>query len=292
MRRVFGGSTGIRIARLAVLALAATGLGAAAITITGKVVDENGVPVRDVRVTAFSGSASFGASSDPAGFFRLEMAGSGSYRVEAQRDGYFLFSQPSLELDESAPLEIRLNHLKELAESVDVHYSPPVIDAQQTSDTKRLNNQEILNIPYPSSQDYRSALPLMPGAIADNAGQIHFNGGNTNETNYRLDGFEVSDPATGGLNTRLNVDTVRMIEWNSSRFGPDQGKGSAGTVEIKTETGDDHWRFGGTNFVPGFGTQDGFHLDHWSPRVKVSGPKQDGPVPDLHPGDSVVSRGY
>jgi hypothetical protein len=268
--------------RLASVALSVATLSAAPVAVTGRVLDENGAPVRDARVTVFSdatstgasstGAASTGATSDAAGVFRLEIPDSGNYRIEAECDGYFLFVQAAVALNESAPLEIHLNHLKELAESVDVHYSPPVIDPQQTSDTKRLNSQEILNIPYPASQDYRSALPLMPGVVTDNSGQIHFNGGKPNETNYRLDGFEVSDPATGALNARLNVDTIQSLEWNSSRFSPAEGKGSAGAVDIRTEMGDNHWRFGGTNFVPGFSTEDGFHLDHWSPRVKFSGP--------------------
>ncbi|HYA16435.1 MAG TPA: TonB-dependent receptor [Bryobacteraceae bacterium] len=274
MRQGIAGS----IAKLALVVCAALGSAQAAVTITGRVADENGAPVRDVRVTVSGGATSIGATSDAAGVFRLEVPEDGNYRVEAQSDGYFLFAEPSVALSEAAPLEIRLNRLKDLAESVDVHYSPPVIDPQQTSDTKKLNNQEILNIPYPASQDYRSALPLMPGVVSDNSGQIHFSGGNTNETSYRLDGFEVSDPSTGALNTRMNVDTVQAIEWNASRFGPDQGKGSAGTVDIKTEMGDDRWRFGGTNFIPGFGTQDGFHLNHWSPRVKVSGPLRKGRI--------------
>ncbi len=92
----------------------------------------------------------------------------------------------------------------------------------------------------------------MPGALPDNGGQIHFNGGDSNQTNYRLNGFEVSDPATGALNARLNVDTVQTLEWDASRFSPDEGKGSAGTLDIRTEMGDDHWRFAGTNFIPGF----------------------------------------
>lgn len=273
-----GGKIRATIPALAFVCYAALGFAQAAVTVTGKVVDENGAPLRDVRVTASAGTTSIGATSDAAGVFRLEVPEDNNYRVEAQSDGYFLFTEPSVALSESAPLEIHMNRLKDLAESVDVHYSPPVIDPEQTSDTKKLNNEEILNIPVPASQDYRSALPLIPGVIADNSGQLHFNGGNTNETNYRLDSFEVSDPATGQLDTRMNVDTVQVVEWNASRFGPDQGKGSAGTVDIKTEMGDDHWRFGGTNFIPGFGTQDGFHLNHWSPRVKVSGPLRKGKV--------------
>jgi hypothetical protein len=254
-------------------------------TIAGSVVDENGAPVREARITALPASAPPGAAagtaqpsatSDPAGVFALEVATPGDYRIQAEREGYFVFTNPSVTLDEGMRLEIRMNHLKELAESVDVHFSPPVIDPSQTADTKRLNNQQILNVPFPASQDYRSAFSLMPGALQDNSGQLHFNGGDTNQTNYRLNGFEVSDPATGALNARLNVDTVQTLEWDASRFSPDEGKGSAGSIDVRTEMGDNHWRFAGTNFIPGIGIQDGVYLNHWSPRIKVSGPIKKG----------------
>ena len=74
------------------------------------------------------------------------------------------------------------------------------------------------------------------------------------------------------MSARLNVDTVQTIEWESSRFSPEKGKGSAGTVDIRTQMGDDRWRFGGTNFVPGLGSQGGVYVNHWSPRVTFSGP--------------------
>jgi len=163
-----------------------------------------------------------------------------------------------------------------MSESLDVRYSPPVIDPEHTGDTKALQSPAILNVPYPAGQDYRSALPLMSGAVQDNSGQVHFNGGETNETNYRLNGFDVSDPATGGLTTRLNVDTVQTLEWEASRYSPEKGKGSAGTLEIRTQMGDDHWRFGGTNFIPGLAAQNGLYVNHWSPRATVSGPIKKG----------------
>ncbi len=262
------------------LAAAAMAAPDSALRITGKVLDENGAPVRDVRVTALETGAvaPFTAGTDAAGEFSMEVPAAGTYRIQAEREGYFLFTQQNVTLDESTRLEIQLTHLKELAESVDVNYSPPVVDPEQTSDTKRLNSQEILNIPYPASQDYRNALPLMTGAILDNAGQVHLYGGYTGQANYRLNGFDISDPATGGLNARVNVDTVQTLEWDASRFSADEGKGSAGTVNIKTQMGDDHWRFGGTNFIPGLSSEDGWHVNHWSPRVIFSGPIRKGKI--------------
>jgi hypothetical protein len=36
--------------------------------------------------------------------------------------------------------------------------------------------------------------------------------------------------------------------------------------------GDDHWRFSGTNFIPGITSQDGFQINKWTPRIDTSGP--------------------
>ena len=102
-------------------------------------------------------AAGIAATSDAAGLFHLEVPGAGIYRIRAEHEGYFLFQNQSVNLDPDSPLEIHLNHLKELAESMNVRYSPPVIDPEQTADTKRLHSPDILNVPYPASQDYRSA---------------------------------------------------------------------------------------------------------------------------------------
>ena len=59
----------------------------------------------------------------------------------------------------------------------------------------------------------------MNGVVLDNAGRPHFNGGSENQTNYTLDGFNMSDPVTGQLNGRLNVDTIQSTDLESSRFG-------------------------------------------------------------------------
>ena len=265
----------------AVLLLAALPVWAGAVSIDGRVVDDNGAPVPGARVLiAPAGTAkppaSGGVTSDAAGVFRISVPEEGTWQVFAQEEGFFLFVKPDLVVDRDTTLEIHLTRLKEMTESVDVRYSPGVIDPERTSDTKTLQSPAILNVPYPASQDYRSALPLMSGVVQDNNGQVHFNGGGTNATNYRLNGFDVSDPANGDLAARLNVDTVQTLEWEASRFSPEKGKGSAGTLEIRTQMGDDHWRFGGTNFIPGIAAQNGLYLNHWSPRATVSGPIKKG----------------
>jgi len=73
--------------------------------------------------------------------------------------------------------EIVLNHRQEFEETVNVVYSVPVIDRQETTETKVLTAQRIVDLPYTSTHDFRNALPLLPGTVKDNEGRIHMNGG-------------------------------------------------------------------------------------------------------------------
>jgi hypothetical protein len=268
-----------KVCALAWLAMATACAASGAVTIAGSVVDETGNPVAGARVIADSpepgGGVLAAATSDAAGVFRFDLAAAGDYQLRVEREGFFLLTNKATHLDPTAPIEVHLTHQKELAGSIDVAYSPPVVDPDQTGEVKRVDGQAILNLPYAAAQDYRQALPLMPGAVRDASGQVHFNGGESYETSYRLDGFDVSNPASGGLTARLSVDTVQAVEWSSGRM-PADDKGSAGTVDIRTEMGDDVWRFGATNPIPSIDTTGGTHLNHWSPRLMTSGPIKKG----------------
>jgi len=255
----------------------------AGVLISGRVVDENKIPLSGVRVSVEAPSDTPSAkraiqaeASDAAGLFHLEIPAEGLFQVTASREGFLLFHMRDLKLERNSALEIQMNHVRELAESVDVRYSPPSIDPDETSTVRRLDGQAILNTPVPASQDFRNSLPLIPGVVQDNTGQTHFNGGNAVSTKYRLNGFDISDPVSRELTTRLNVDAIQEMEWDANGFSSGKGEGSAGTLEIRTQMGDDRWRFGGTNFVPGVGAQDGVYLNHWSPRIMFSGPIRKG----------------
>ena len=62
------------------------------------------------------------------------------------------------------------------------------------------------------------------------------------------------------------------MDVESARYSADKDRGSAGSVDIKTSMGDDRWRFGATNFIPGVSSYGDLHVSKWTPRVNVSGP--------------------
>lgn len=247
----------------------------AQVTIEGKVLDENGGAVPGARVIIRSGSGVeiAAATSDSQGRVRMQLSAPGKYSIHVERWGFFVLEQRGVSLQPgSNEITLALNHLRDFFESVDVRYSPPAIDPAETSEQKQLNNMEILEIPYPASQDVRNALPLFPGVVQDTRGLVHFNGGATDQTNVSLDGFNISDPVTGQFDTRLSIDAVQSLDLESSRFSADKGRGSAGSLDVRTGMGDNRWRFSATNFVPGVGTRKGIILNKWTPRLTLSGP--------------------
>lgn len=250
-------------------------LGAQTVQVAGKVVDENGVAQLGAKLSLSSETpgVSATATTDEAGRFRLPPVATGRYEFRAEKPGFYVFVEHSLEVRaDMAPLEVVLNHVEEFQETVHVEYSPPVVDPQLISAEKTLQAQEIVDMPYPSTHDFRSALPLLPGVIKDNAGRIHVDGGAENQTNYSLDGFNIASPVSGVMENRLSVDALRSVRVETSRYSAEYGKGSSGVMALETYQGDDHYHFMATNFFPSFDTQDGLQLTGWTPRATFSGP--------------------
>src|SRR5689334_16325030 len=264
----------VRIAVGGVLFCAAV---AAQVTIAGRVVDETGAVIAGagVEVRPATGGPPVVASSDQAGRFSVNLA-AGEYAIRVERLGFYLFQSRQALSGDRAELTITLNHLQEFSDRIDVTYSPSAIDPQQPAERKELDNKEIQAVPYPAPQDYRNALPLIDGVVQDNLGRAHFNGGDTNQTNYTLDGFNISDPVNGRLETRVNIESIQSMTVQTSRFSAENGRGSAGILDLQTKMGDDRLRFGGTNFIPGVSTDGGLHVNKWTPRLELSGPLAKG----------------
>ena len=266
----------LRPIALSLLALALSCICARAqVAVAGRAVDEHGAGVAGARVEILpaGGGAAAAASSDVAGNFSINLPAAGEYEIRAERKGFYVFHLQRQRFEATGhQLIIILNHEQEFSESIDVVASPPAIDPQQPSDRKELDNTEIQTIPFPAPQDYRNALQLFDGVVQDNAGRYHFNGAAVSQTNYTLDGFNISDPVTGQLDTRINIDSIQAMAVVNSRFSAENGRGSAGVLDLNSKMGDDRLRFAGTNFIPGISSDGGWHLNKWTPRLEFSGP--------------------
>ena len=248
---------------------------------SGRVVDETGAGIAGARVTARAPEEAYRSRHRPIwpAISHLAVPAAGEYELRVEREGFYVFTGHNQRFDEAqSQFVVTLNHQQEFPEKVEVKDSPPGIDPQQPADRRELNNTEIQAVPYAAPQDYRNALQLLNGVVADNSGRFHFNGAAASQTNYTLDGFNISNPVTGALDTRINIDTVQSMEVLDSRYSADNGRGSGGVLNLTTKIGDDHWRFIGTNFIPSVATDHGLHINKVTPRLDLSGPIKKGRV--------------
>jgi hypothetical protein len=91
-----------------------------------------------------------------------------------------------------------------------------------------------------------------------------------------LDGFEIGDPVNNTLSARFNVDATRAAEVQTGRIGAGYAHSGANVLSLETPDGDDKWRVGTTNPIPGIDIQQGVRLGNWYPRFTFSGPIERG----------------
>jgi hypothetical protein len=249
-------------------------LQAAEILVAGRAIDENEAGVAGVEVTVRNqAGVERHATTDPTGGFKFSVPEEGQYSFSATEAGYLPVKNLAVDVHVGmGEVDLVLNHAKEVLQSVDVNAAPQAVDVEQTQSERVLSGIQIMDIPYPSTHSLREAMTLIPGQVADSTGGLHFDGGRENQTNYLLDGFNISDPLTGTLGATVSVEAVSSLDYLSGRYSPEYGQGSAGTLQIKTQTGDDQFRYSATNFIPGVSTAEGLHLGDWTPRLNFSGP--------------------
>jgi len=247
---------------------------AAEIAVAGRAVDENEAGIAGVEITVRNQAGELQhATTNPTGEFKLTFPAEGRYFFAAEQPGYLPVKNLAVDVrDGMGEVYLVLNHAKEVLQSVDVSASTQAVDVEQTQSERVLTGIQIMDIPYPSTHSLREAMTLIPGQVADANGGLHFDGGREEQTNYLLDGFNISDPLTGTLKATVSVEAVSSLDYLSGRYSPEYGQGSAGTLQIRTQTGDDPFRYSATNFIPGVSTQEGLHLGDWTPRLNFSGP--------------------
>jgi len=244
--------------------------------VSGTVADENRLPVPGVQVTLRSATNTERTSTNELGQFRFETVSRGDYQFDFDKPDFFRLSNYDVRIDSAVELSIVLNHEYEMRSQVDVVAAPPQMDPQETQHTDELVAHEIREDPIPGSHVLQNALPALPGVVQDNSGSLHVAGARVEDTSYLLDGFTLNNPATGLFDARINVDAVRAVDVLTGRYGAQFENAASGVMAIQTNTGDDHWRLGATNFLPGFSLERGVHLGAWFPRWTFSGPLQKG----------------
>ena len=211
--------------------------------IRGTVLDPAGTPLPGATVTVTSAAAGVtgrGAVSDPAGRFRIgALPPAKDYAVQASMPGRAttLLSGVDVEIGRITNLNVALAPASAVRERVEVRASPSVVDPGETTTSTRFSAEFLDALPI-LGRDYQDTLTLAPGVTdVDGDGNPNIHGSRDTDVLTQVDGVTTTDPLTGKIGARLNIESIEAIEVKTAGATAEFGRAQGGTVSILTKSG-------------------------------------------------------
>lgn len=233
----------------------------------GVVVDQTDLPLPGVTIQVLDGATivrSFVTDGD--GSFSIDAAPPGAF-ISASLEGFETARVPRAQ---AARIVLRIGRASESTTVV----APTVVESSPTAAVlgTTLTASTVARLPS-SHMRARESLPLLPSVIRGPDGLMQLGGARAYQTPLTLDGFNVTDPATGISSLNLPFETVKGIDALRDPMGVTYGGLVGGLVKMESKPGSDEFAKGVQGFVPrprltspGFGRLEGIF-----PRAFVAG---------------------
>jgi hypothetical protein len=262
------------------------------LSLSGTILDPGARPLGEVRVRAeeLTGLKQWEVTTEADGTFRFDRMPYGTYRLTIAKSGYFNIST-EIRLEASQRVEFTLASAPKVEQDVDVVSRPEPINPDSVSPQITVNNEVVQNIVYPGRLNFTNALALMPGVLRDNSGQLHIQGGRTDQVRYQLDGMNLTNATAGGLDENIPLDAIESVDLDLAGYSAEFGKGSGGIVRVHSQLIGDMYRFNVTDFVPGISLRRR-SISEFSPRLLFSGPVVQNKVWFMYSGSFRYARNW
>jgi hypothetical protein len=201
-------------------------------SIVGYVIDQNGSPIRGVKVTASAPTQIGGkktAYTNDEGFFRFPILEPGNFQVRTEAPKLKTHVQENVRVGINAPAEI--NIVMEVAsdkiEEVKVVEKAPLVS------TTTANVKEVYDIDFVDSMPHDNRDVIYSQITNYTAGTIRggrIRGGGGTQTLYEMDGFNM-------LRQYPTLKASAAYEIQTAAYGPDHANAPGGVVNLVTRSG-------------------------------------------------------
>jgi hypothetical protein len=251
---------------IAVVVLPAT-LATAAQTAAGFVLDQTGLPLPGATVELLDGPRVVThVSTDVEGKFVFDSALPGQ-EIAVSMSG---FEPVHLPRGQALRIVLALAHAADSASVVASTFAPGSPLTPLLGNTLTATN--ISRLPS-SRMKARESLPLLPSVVRGPDGLMQLGGARAYETPLLLDGFNISDPATGISSLNLPFEAVKGVDVLRDPMAVTYGGLLGGLVALESKPGGSHFAAGVQGFVPRprFSTPEFGRLEGIFPRAYAAG---------------------
>lgn len=208
--------------------------------------------------------------SDASGNFIFENVPAGKYILTVEAEGLPTLTKDIL-LDAGAFLNIEVNMDVSVNETVIIKEEEGLLSTSETS-TSNIVRAETLKSQPLRDDNYQNSLPLTPGVIQDSNGQGYLKGSRSGQSNYTVNGADVTDPISGEPFFELPLEAVSSVKIEESAYSAEYGNFSGGVVSLVSKGGGDKFKISTARLFPTFHNAFSGKIDSFRPRLTFSGP--------------------
>lgn len=235
-----------------IFALAATALAAAQETtgtITGRIVDSQGLPVPGVTVTATGPQGARSVVTDADGRYNIPFATPGAYDVRAELQGFKTAQQKGINvsLGQTATVNLTMT-VGGVTETVEVTAGAPVIDTTSTTTGAVVGSEELNRLPV--GRRISDTLYVAPGVSSSGSlgsANPSISGASGLENQYVIDGVNVTNQGYGALGSysivfgslgnAIPYDFMKEVQVKTGGYEAEFGQSTGGVVNVVTKSG-------------------------------------------------------
>jgi hypothetical protein len=216
-------------------------------TLTGSVMDEQGLALPGANVTVTNTSTGFSRSAvaDASGTYRIAGLPSGTYEVKADLAGFASHARKGIAVSVAATTtsDFKMS-VAGLTEEATVVAEAPLIDVKDSGVGEIVTAAQIENLPL-NGRQFGNLAALVPGVSlgfhTDPTKSTQFApqvvGGGGRNINYLIDGGDNNDDTVGGMVQNFPLDSIGEFNFETLRFRADTGRANGGTLKVITKSG-------------------------------------------------------
>ncbi len=244
----------------------------------GVVVSAKGSPIADALCTLKGVGLPTGGivvTADERGRFDFPGLQPGQYGLSCVAVGHLPATQTGLKVSPASPqvLQVVLPEPEKLHQTVEVHETAAPLATESATVSRHVSSQQLNSLPLVQEQ-FKAALPLVPGVVRTPDGKINIKGSGEGQSMLLADSTEMVDPITGSYSIDLPIDAIESVDVTKAPYNAEYGHFSGGLTTVMTKPPSSKWEFQLNDIVPSFRVEAG-HLSGVSgnsPRARFTGP--------------------
>ena len=209
-------------------------------------------------------------TSDGSGSFIFENLPAAKYTLTVEADGLPTVTR-EINLTPGETLVVNVDLAVAVSESVTVRPEEGLLSTAETTTSNIVRAETLKSQPF-REDDYQSALPLTPGVVQDENGNAYIKGSRAGQSNYTVNGADVTDPISGEPIFEIPLEAVANIKVEENPYSAEFGRFTGGVTNLQSKGGGEKFDVQVARLFPTLHNFFSTKIDSFRPRVTFSGP--------------------